>query len=200
MAIHTQDHISRNDGSSVHPLTTYDITTICEAARTCGLTQPGIPELILAHEMAESLIGTQIASPEALILAGHHSGVSCFVHKDGAQLTGAYAMLILSARGFMALQDGTFDGQVPNPAHLARPGERPAAHYGWGIAARTKPAAKALLTGIAAIHEAAFPTTHYVVRASTADGRRVIQANGVLPVPWGDPDLYWQPAGLEAAK
>lgn len=181
----------------VEPPATYDTSAVIAAASQCGLRQPGFYELVAARTMAERMIGCEIAPIEALIFTNHYSGLGSFVFAENGRITGVYAMLLLSRAGFLALQHGSFDTRFPEPEHLVRPGRMPAAHYGWGIAASTKTAARAVLSGTMAMHEVAFMSIPYVIRAATDDGRRAMLDRGGRPVPWGDPDAYWYPPETE---
>lgn len=173
-----------------------DNTTMVDRAQALaiaaeiGLHSPNDVELQVGRDIAAGLIDPSIPEPHMLRQVERHSGIAALVYREKGDVTGMYALLLLSKEGLSALRRGAFNAGAPTKQHIAGLNEPVAAHYGWGVAATTKSGARAALSCITALHDSLCPDIPYYVRAATDDGRRVIMKGGCEPVSWGDPDLY----------
>jgi hypothetical protein len=72
---------------------------------------------------------------------------------------------------------------------MCRPGEPLAGAYGWGMAAHTRPGARAVVMGTELMHKL-WPELPFFTRAATPDGERLITGKwGFVHHPAADDDL-----------
>jgi hypothetical protein len=158
-----------------------------------GLRPARGDEASSARAFAARLIGEGIVTAADLGRVQRLSGgAALFVAHEEAALTGVLAFVLLNAAGHRAVLDGTFDAQAPAAAHVARPGERAEAFYGWGVAATTKDTARRLIPGARAVMAGACGGLPKYARPTTADGHRLMRERlGFADLPGSD-GLVWQ--------
>lgn len=141
-------------------------------------------EVLEARDFAAGLIGPDIVTPEGLQMVHERSGAGLFVVRDEEELTGVLAIILLSAQGLAAIEADRFDALSPDPAHVARFDEEPAALYGWGIAATRKFVARRLVDGLSLLANGVIGHMPYFARAATPAGARLlIERIGFRPYP-----------------
>jgi predicted GNAT family N-acyltransferase len=106
---------------------------------------------------------------------------------------GFAAVLLLTEQGLRALAERSLDCSDPDPALLAKPGERPAGIYFWATFAPGT-LAPAVTLVVEKFSAAPFDGVPLYTRATTADGRRFTETLGFRPDPIIDgieaPHLY----------
>lgn len=170
---------------------------ISAVAREFGfelLTGPAIAE---ARALAASLLGEGIASVDCYRMVQEIVGTGVFgLRESGGPLVGLSASFPLSQAGLDAIRSNTFDGVDLDCATLSRPGQTPAAYYGWGFAGATRAAASTVLRLSRAIHRRLFWGTPTYTRAVTAEGMRACLGIGFSPAPGDDLTLLWIPPNV----
>lgn len=176
----------------------------CEAnavnaiAQTCGFESLDAAAIRQARALAVSLLGEGIAPVCAYEGVAARVGGGLFGFREAGALTGLNASFPLNAAGLAALQAARFDTINIDVELLARPGERPAAYYGWGLIASTRAGAAAVMRLSYAIHRALYWATPTFARVLTADGRRACARMGFVAASTADPTLVWIPPGRYA--
>lgn len=150
-----------------------DFAAIRRATSAFGLQPADAADIAEAHAIATALIGPAIASPQALAAVHDATGVGVLVLRREGRLTGMVAMATLNEDGHAALLDERFDALAPQLDYLARPGDRVAALYGWGIAATDKASARDCVQSVFAVGQAVEGVRFYA-RAATDAGRRML--------------------------
>ncbi|HEY3948314.1 hypothetical protein [Phenylobacterium sp.] len=153
-----------------------------------------------ARAFAAQLIGEGIVTAHDLERVHALSGEAALytTREDGA-LTGVLAFVLLNAAGLKAVREGGFDALSPAAAHVAGPGERACAFYGWGVAATTKTSARRVIDGARAIMAGAVGHLPKFARPTTEAGHRLMRERlGFVDLPGCADDLVWQPALEEA--
>jgi hypothetical protein len=136
-----------------------------------------------ARALAAQLIGEGVASTDRFTALQSHFGAAVFGLRQDDALTGLLAAFPINARGLEAVEQGKFDAVALDMALVARPGERPAAYYGWGFAATNKDGARAVMRASVDIHRLLYWAVPTFARAVTADGSRALQSIGFRPHP-----------------
>jgi len=168
------------------------VADIVGHAAAIGLHPACSREIILAHSLAADLIGSDIASAQTLGAAQAISAGSVLVVRDQSGISGVLATLLLRASGREAMEAGRFDGVGLDLSMIARSGEAPAAFYAWGCAARSREAARVVVSAAAGLTRL-FRAIPRFARAATVAGARTLTVSmGYLPVS-GVADLYWLP-------
>ena len=134
-----------------------------------------------ARALAVGLIGDGVASAQCLICLQSHFGAAIFGLRQEGALTGLLAAFPLNAEGFQALEQGAFDAVALDTALVARPGEEPAAYYGWAFAATNHDGGRAVMMASVDIHRLLYWAVPTYARAVTADGSRALQRIGFRP-------------------
>lgn len=157
-----------------------------------GLLPPSPAQVGEGRDIAASLIDPNIAPASAYAEAADWSGMCALVFTEEARVTGMVAILFLSRTGLEAVAEQTFNARAPHKTHLARAGEPAYGGYAWGIAATTKPGARACVGFADAVRREVFGRVPVFSRAATADGMRVLTGHlGYRPVPWGEAGVVW---------
>jgi hypothetical protein len=172
---------------------------ISAVAAQFGLKLANNDECREARAIAARLIGEGIASAETFAAVQAITRASIFVHYEGRSITGMLGLILLRPVGLRAVQSGTFDGVTPDPDVIARPGETPAACYGWGFAGVSEAGGGAAVKAAVAMQRLLFWRIPVFTRTATADGVRVILGKmGYQVYSVADPTLVWRPAALMA--
>jgi hypothetical protein len=179
---------------------TYSPVALLDVARRYDVIEASDKHLEAGWEIASRLISPDISPLEEYRRIRDHSGVCVIVYEEDAHVTGMYAMLLLNKAGLNAILNKAFDALKPSLEHLATPTDRVFAHYGWGIVATSKTAARAILTAVDEMNRLSFEDVPYYVRAATDNGRRLILKQGCVQVPWNDPDLFWTGGTVREAR
>lgn len=159
-----------------------------------GLEPASWDEMADVHALAQDMIGGEMADIETLRRVQAHMGAVVYIYREGEEITGFLASLLLTDRGQKALIGGRFNGLDPSPVHLCRPGEKPVAAYGWGYAGRTRRACAAVIKGALLGRRELCPELPFFTRGATADGARLLSGRlECQPFPLERPGLYWSP-------
>ena len=141
----------------------------------CGLRIAAPDELADVRKLATDLI-----SPQVMPLAGLHMvlrrtrcGILVFEEAGGA-LAGMLALARLTDKGHEALLAGGFNPLAPLARHYARPGDLASAVYVLAGAARSRDAARAVVTSCTRLRETVMAELPFFGRAVTAAGLRVL--------------------------
>ena len=177
-----------------------DIVRVRERARDFGFRHANIAELSEGVKLAERLLGSDIATPEAVMRMDVVTGMTAWV--TGDPVDGIFFVIPLSQDGERAVRDGTYNPADPAPAHLAWQGRDVAGVYIGVYAGATKEARRAVMTAAAVMRVELFAPVPSFARGATEDGKRSMAALGFAPLEGGLPDLWVQEAlssGSEAA-
>jgi hypothetical protein len=168
------------------------------AAYAVRPARPG--EVAAARGLAAQLIGEGIVSTDALDRVQSLSGATTlFVTEEDGALGGVLAFVLLTGAGLRAVQAGAFDALAPHVEHLAGPGARVEAFYGWGVAATTKVCARRVVDAARAVMAGAVGPIPKFARPTTAAGHRLMRERlGFVDLPGSTSGLVWQ-APLDAA-
>lgn len=142
--------------------------------------------IVAARALAVGLLGDVVASAESFSAVQAIFPASLLGHYEIGALTGVLAAFPLNMLGLEQIHAGAFDAVRLDAALIARPGEVPAAYYGWGFAATTKAGGRAVVKASADIHRELYFATPTFARATTPDGLRALTSIGFRPTPWGD--------------
>lgn len=111
-----------------------------------------LEEVADLHALTVAEIGPSVATLETMHAVYKHNPESLWIifrrPFDGGpdRLAGYFGFLHLNAAGLAALETRALSGRTPDPALLARAGERPAAIYVWaGIARKVRVIAEMLV-------------------------------------------------------
>jgi hypothetical protein len=167
----------------------------------CGVSSADLDEIDEARDFAARLIGGKVTSAQTIARVHDRTGAALFLTRDGAELTGLLAFVLLSEQGLTALWADRFDGLEPDPDHVAGDGKPPAAVYNWGIAASRFRAVKRLIDGYQLMRRSAVPHLAFFGRPVTEQGRRLtIDRLQFKPVPGSRTGLVWiEPINQQAS-
>lgn len=177
-----------------------DIVRVTARAADFGFRHASIAELTEGIRLAESLMGSSIATPEAVMRMDVVTGMTAWV--TGNPVEGIFLVLPLSPAGEQAVREGTYCPADPAPAHLAWQGRDVAGVYIGVYAGATKEARRAVMTAAAVMRVEMFAQVPSFARGATDDGKRSMASLGFSPLEGGLPDLWVQEAlstGSEAA-
>jgi hypothetical protein len=177
-----------------------DIVRVTARAADFGFRHASIAELTEGIRLAESLMGSSIATPEAVMRMDVVTGMTAWV--TGNPVEGIFLVLPLSPAGEQAVREGTYCPADPAPAHLAWQGREVAGVYIGVYAGATKEARRAVMTAAAVMRVEMFAQVPSFARGATDDGKRSMASLGFSPLEGGLPDLWVQEAltsGSEAA-
>ncbi len=175
-----------------------DVSAVVEKAAAFGFRLASPVELAAGVAMAESLMGSQIASPEAIARMNRITGMTAWV--TGSPVEGIFLTLPLTPEGEGAVRDGTYSPGEPDEAHLAHQGKNLAAFYIGVYAGATRQARKNIMMACAILRVEMFGAFPAYARAATEDGRRSMESLGFSRFEGGLPDLYMQPAFRELSE
>jgi hypothetical protein len=163
---------------------------LVEAADAMGVSPPRLDELDEIRAFASRLIAHKVASRAAYAGALAVQPFALLVCREAGRIAGVMGQLFLRRQGVEAVLAGCFDGVDLDPALLTHEGERPIAGYIWGVAADSKPAAKAVFAASNEIRYRFFPTLTVFTRAVTPVGRHIsVSRYGYRPLRWNADDV-----------
>ncbi len=172
---------------------------ICGVAAEFGLKLAIDSEIRDARAITAKLISDSIASPEVFSAVQAITHASVFVYLEGRAVTGMLGLFLIRPSGLRAIESGTFDGINPDLDMVTRPGEMPAACYGWGFAGTTNVGGGAAVKAAVALRNRLFWRIPVFTRTATADGVRVITGKmGYEVYSESDPSLVWMRPAAEA--
>lgn len=172
---------------------------ICGVAAEFGLKLATDDEIAAAREITAQLISDGIASAGVFGAVQKITHASVFVYLEGRAVTGMLGLFLLRAAGLRAIEAGAFNGVNPDLDLVARPGEMPAACYGWGFAGTTDVGRGAAVKAAVAMRNKLFWRIPVFTRTATPDGVRVITGRmGYQVFTPNDPTLVWLPPSPEA--
>jgi hypothetical protein len=172
---------------------------ICGVAAEYGLKLADPGEIRAGREIAARLISEGIASAETFIAVQAITRASVFVYLEGRAVTGMLGLFLLRPAGLAAIDAGSFDAVNPDLTLVTRPGEMPAACYGWGFAGATNTGGGAAVKAAVALRNQLFWRIPVFTRTATADGVRVILGKmGYQKYREDDPTLVWLPPSEKA--
>ncbi|MCA8902137.1 MAG: hypothetical protein KDA53_12905 [Hyphomonas sp.] len=177
-----------------------DLAQVAARAGEFGFRRAGFSDVAAGIELAESLMGAKIATPEAVMRMDVITGMTAWVR--GEPVDGVFLTLPLSAAGERAVRNGTYQPADPDAAHLAWQGRDVAGVYIGVYAGATKEARRAVMTAAAVTRVELFAPVPAFARGATEDGKRSMASLGFVPLEGGLPDLWVQEplsAGSEAA-
>jgi hypothetical protein len=165
-----------------------------------GYEVAAVSDIAEAHALVERLVGPPVASVETLQAVQSHSTCSLFVMREEGRLTGLYAELALAEAGLKALESGAFNGLDPDLGQVARPGDRVAAFYCWGLAADTRRSQVNGVRAVIAARDKVYPDLPFFTTAAGSDGARVaFRRFGCTYYP-GQPRLLYSSRSLKAGN
>ncbi len=175
----------------------YEVASASDIAETCALI--------------ERLVGPPLAG-EAVMRAIHErSQSSVFIYREHGRITGVLGELALVQSGLEALKAGAFSGVSPDLEQIARPGDRVAAYYCWGLAAEGRRASMYGVKAVIAARDVLYPELPFFTTAAkpkgaeddgdaASNGARVaFRRFGCTYYP-GQPNLLYAPKALKAGS
>lgn len=175
-----------------------DPKRIVAVAAQFGLELASDPDIAAGRAIAANLISDGIASVDAFIAMQRLTGASVLVRRENGVVTGMLGLFTLRLAGLRAIEAGSFNAIDPDWSQVARPGEEPAASYGWGFAATTEEGGRAAVKTSVALHRQLLWGAPTFTRTATPDGVRVILGSmGYRIYRADDPTLVWIPASPE---
>lgn len=171
-----------------------DPRQVSAVASQHGLILLDDDQVCAARALAARLVSGEVAPDNAFVAVQHAAGAAIFGFLEGAEMTALLAAFPVNARGLDLLQRGSFDAINIDLETIARPGEAPAAYYGWGFAAATKDGGRAVVKASAQIHRDLYWAIPTFARAVTADGLRALSGIGFQPTNSADRSLLWIPS------
>lgn len=164
------------------------------AAAPFGLAPPRGPEDYEAIvDLTRRLIGGTTATLETMQACHDHCQQTFLCMGHGEAMRGYSGMLPMARHAMSYLWMGQFDALNPDLDLLARPGERVAAWWFWGIATVDHDAARQMIHGLLAVR----PFTNGLptfARSATAAGRKIAaERMNFHPMRYPDDELMWAP-------
>lgn len=139
-----------------------------------------------------ALIGEWIASVETITGVYRRNPSSFLFYREDGKVTGILSVLLLRPTGLLALATDKFGGVSPDLDLIASPQETPLAGYAWGLAAKTRRAAAAILQGMDKIRVDVYPNIPFFARVATPDGGRIASGRlRYIPFPRSTTGLLW---------
>ena len=169
-----------------------DLARVAEKGAAFGFRRATRSELELGIALAESLMSSKIADPDAVAEMDRITGMTAWVTGDPVE--GIFLTLPLSKQGEAAVRNGSYNPAVPDPAHLCANGEGCAAFYIGVYAGATREARRNVMTAAAVMRVELFSAYPCFARGATEDGRRSMERLGFTPYEGGLADLYVQEA------
>ena len=169
-----------------------DLVRVAEKGAAFGFRRATRPELEQGIALAESLMSSKIADPDAVAEMDRITGMTAWVTGDPVE--GIFLTLPLSKQGEAAVRNGSYNPAVPDPAHLCANGEGCAAFYIGVYAGATREARRNVMTAAAVMRVELFSAYPCFARGATEDGRRSMERLGFTPYEGGLADLYVQEA------
>lgn len=167
----------------------FSADALADGLSSLGVKLSNEAECEAAQAIAAELISPNVAAASTLKRVQARTRGAVFSFSEDETVTGVLAIVPLSPAGLAAVEDRSFDPLDPADDHLALPGQPLAGAYGWGMAARTRPAARAVVIATEAMHKL-WPELPFFTRAATPDGERLITGKwGFVHHPRADDDL-----------
>lgn len=169
-----------------------------EAIRRC-VAQDGIvplrgADLPAAGELAGASVGPSIVRRADFLAVDAISDCTAFAYVGRDGFAGALAIIPLRSQGLAALRADRFNGVQPDLELVARPGERVAAIYGWGIVGSGPRSRAAVLRSVDRLRRELTFEIPWYCRAATDDGARVILGRlGYAPAQGSASGLFLSP-------
>lgn len=148
-------------------------------------------EIERARALAADKISDRIASVDLFGAVQALTQASIFGFTEDARFTGVMAVLPLRQAALPALDAGDFNGAAFDLDLVAPSGEAPAAWYGWGFAASTNAAGRAVVRAGMALQRELYWGVPAFTRAVTAAGARATLLMGYRPLRSSDPLYLW---------
>ena len=169
-----------------------DLVRVAEKGAVFGFRRATRSELEQGIALAESLMSSKIADPDAVAEMDRITGMTAWVTGDPVE--GIFLTLPLSKQGEAAVRNGSYNPARPDPAHLCANGEGCAAFYIGVYAGATREARRNVMTAAAVMRVELFSAYPCFARGATEDGRRSMERLGFTPYEGGLADLYVQEA------
>lgn len=119
-----------------------------------------------------------------------HYSRSILAIRNGHEIVGCFAALLLNHDGFERLLDGDLNVSDPSQSHLVRPGETAAAIYVWAIC-MTGMAAGATGNVMEWLRHEIYAKAELYARPSTPKGRAFLIRLGFHPLAASEPNSLW---------
>lgn len=168
-----------------------DPAAIMRVASAFGLKTLDDAGVSDARALAHSLLGDQVAPGTAFVAVQRRFAAAVMGFVEDGVITGVLSAFPLNAAGLDCMERGAFDAFNLDLALVASPGERPSAYYGWGFAARTKEAGRAVVKASVEIQRQLYWATPCFARAVSADGVRALTSIGFRRYASADASLLW---------
>lgn len=181
----TQAHLQEEAGRCADP------AAILRVARGFGLKALDDASISDARALAHSLLGDQVAPAVAFVAVQQRFPAAVMGFVEDGVITGVLSAFPLNATGLERIERGAFDAFNLDLALVTSPGEHPSAYYGWGFAARTKEAGRAVVKASVEIQRQLYWATPCFARAVSADGVRALTSIGFRRHAGADPSLLW---------
>jgi hypothetical protein len=158
-------------------------------------------EFAEARALARDLMQHEVADVDTFMAVQALQPAASICLKEAGRIIGVLGMLWLRAPAVTQILAGRFDAVSLDPELLSRGGETPAAGYGWGVAAATKPAGKAALACGDAFTSGPFARFDIFSRVVTPVGRHIaLTRSGCVPLRSPDDDLVFRPALINVKR
>ena len=172
------------------------------AGAKLGFAPAVADDLPPARIIAAKLMAHQVASEATLLAIQAIQPASTLIFRDGGEVAGMVATLLLKPEAEADLRAGDLDGLTPSETLLSRSDEPVAFYYLWGLAGDTKTASAAAMELSRQLRYAVLADLTCYAVAATPIGRHVgITRLGMSPVRHPDDNLLVSPpqAGRIAA-
>jgi hypothetical protein len=169
-----------------------NLSKVASKGAELGFRRATFVELEQGIEMAELLMSSKIAAPDSVAEMDRITGMTAWV--TGDPVDGIFLTLPLSKLGELAVRDGSYDPENPDPVHLCVDGKGCAGFYIGVYAGATREARKRVMTAAAVMRVELFSAYPCFARGATDDGKRSMASLGFQPCDGGLPDLYVQEA------
>jgi hypothetical protein len=158
--------------------------------REFDMRPPAGEEVEEACELATRLMAHKVVSSEKVREVQLVQPAATLVFKEDGRVTGLSGQLMMRENAIRPLFDGRFDAVDIDVEFLCCDGELIALGYGWGIAASTKTAGRAIAAFGQSIKARVYDEIPTLTRAVTPVGRHVAQTRyGYVPLRHPDDDL-----------
>ncbi|MEH6809679.1 MAG: hypothetical protein V7651_12535 [Hyphomonas oceanitis] len=169
-----------------------DLDRVAAKAVEFGFRRGTFSELEQGVAVAEALMQSKLATPEAIGEMDRITGMTAWV--TGDPVDGIFLSLPLTPTGESAVRNGTYTPGSPDPAHLCSGGQGCSAFYIGVYAGANRDARRKVMTAAAVMRVELFSAYPCFARGATEDGRRSMDSLGFKPFDGGLPDLYVQEA------
>jgi hypothetical protein len=154
-------------------------------------------DIAALRALAAELISPDIAKADVLGDIQLRTGHSLFLRRRNNDPTAFIACFPLTAAGECAIRSGGFNGRAVAPDWVCPFGASVRSGYIWGLGGVSRFASFAAMRALKIMRERFFARIDLYARATTPEGRALMQGFGYLPIKVGiDPDLLRAPALL----